>query len=143
MNIYDQGGPAFPDQGQRINPDGRWAQDYSPGMSLRDYFAGQALAGILGNGFARAQFARVGMDSPAGVAAACYAFADAMLAHRAEGNEPAMKRQLREHIATLTITSGNIGGIRAGLLMPFECEWNGWVRDLTAERENAKLSDCD
>jgi len=39
------GGPAFPsEQGQSV--DGTWNPTYSSGMSLRDYFAGQALAGI-------------------------------------------------------------------------------------------------
>lgn len=49
---------------------------------------------------------------------------------------PAMKKMLTEHISTLHITSENIGAVRADLLMPFACDWNGWVRDLTAEREN-------
>ena len=47
--MKDTGRIAFPDQGRRMDGDGRWAQDWSQGMSLRDYFAGQALAGFLGN----------------------------------------------------------------------------------------------
>ena len=45
------------------------AGEYEGGMYLRDYFAGQALA------------AMAGVESPAKVAEACYAYADAMLAH--------------------------------------------------------------
>jgi len=45
----DDGGPAFPfTPNQQLKlPDGTWDQDTEfgdPGMSLRDYFAGQALA---------------------------------------------------------------------------------------------------
>ena len=39
------GGPAFPSE-QGECQDGTWNQTYNSGMSLRDYFAGQALAGI-------------------------------------------------------------------------------------------------
>ena len=39
------GGPAFPSE-QGECQDGTWNQTYDSGMSLRDYFAGQALAGI-------------------------------------------------------------------------------------------------
>ena len=37
--------PAFPSE-QGTHQDGTWNQTYDPGMSLRDYFAGQALAGL-------------------------------------------------------------------------------------------------
>lgn len=33
------------------------------------------------------------------------------------------------------ITGENIGQIRRDLMMPFDCEWNAWVRDETAARE--------
>lgn len=33
------------------------------------------------------------------------------------------------------ITGDNIGQIRRDLMMPFDCEWNAWVRDETAARE--------
>jgi len=35
------GGPAFPSEQGHI-PDGTWNQTYSQGMTLRDWFAGQA-----------------------------------------------------------------------------------------------------
>ena len=53
-------------------------------MTLRDYFAGQALAGILSNALARQQFKEAGCDTPQGVALVCYGFATAMLAARKE-----------------------------------------------------------
>ena len=40
----NDGGPVFPSEQGHI-PDGTWNQTYNPGLSLRDYFAGQALAG--------------------------------------------------------------------------------------------------
>jgi hypothetical protein len=49
-------------------------QSYSPGMTLRDYFAGQALAGIT-----------TFETSPAEVSEHCYAIADAMLRERENG----------------------------------------------------------
>ena len=65
------GGAAFP------------SSDYGEfGMSLRDWFAGQALAGI---------YANSGDDSPAGAHGRCakeaYDAADAMLATRATGEK--------------------------------------------------------
>jgi len=38
-NTPTDGGSAFPDQGQRMEIDGKWNQDYSSGMSLRAYAA--------------------------------------------------------------------------------------------------------
>ena len=49
-----------------------------------------------------------------------------------------LKQQLLGYLDGLTITSGNIGEIRARCLMPFHCEWNAWVRDETAARENKR-----
>ena len=46
MSKEQDGGPAFPEKLEKvIGPD--LVQIYKPGMSLRDWFAGQALAGIL------------------------------------------------------------------------------------------------
>jgi len=42
------GGPAFPSE-QGECQDGTWNQTYDSGMSLRDYFAGQALMGLCAN----------------------------------------------------------------------------------------------
>jgi hypothetical protein len=69
MNTPQDGGPAFP----HVNPgyDGNWDKERQiGGMSLRDWFAGQALAG-----------AELNMPPPL-TAADCYALADAMLEAR-------------------------------------------------------------
>jgi hypothetical protein len=69
----NNGGPAFPSVGEGFgNP------SYSaPGMTLRDYFAGQALAGILLN-YTTQKFGA----SEFTVGTAAYQYADAMLAAR-------------------------------------------------------------
>ncbi len=69
----NDGGPAFP----HVNPnyDGNW--DMNPqrgGMSLRDWFAGQAMQGMLAGG--------VKPDSPEDLAMGAYMAADAMLSER-------------------------------------------------------------
>ena len=71
----NDGGPAFPMTGEGChNP--LYSQ---PGMTLRDYFAGQALAGQLA--FSPSDpFKKY--HQPEDVAAACYRFADAMIAER-------------------------------------------------------------
>jgi hypothetical protein len=61
----DDGGPAFP----VVNP-GTYA---SPGMTMRDWFAGQALCGIM-SGSSRTNFEMVSKEA--------YKLADAMLNHR-------------------------------------------------------------
>jgi hypothetical protein len=48
---------------------------------------------------------------------------------------------LTKHLDTLIITSDNIGVVRSRLMMPFDCEWNGAVRDMTAARENKAALD--
>ena len=74
MNWNDQGGAAFP------IPHSNDPRSYEsePGMSLRDWFAGQALAG------------KMSIDSieyltPQDIADRCYRQADAMLAARQGG----------------------------------------------------------
>lgn len=79
----DDGGPAFPHDNQELGNRHRIAQ---PGMSLRDWFAGQALAGIFAGGYRTKEIqdmasGTMGASTPAG---ACYALADAMLAERAK-----------------------------------------------------------
>lgn len=46
-----------------------------------------------------------------------------------------VRREMRAYLDTLTIHGDNIGDIRRSLFMPFDSQWNGWVRDDTAERE--------
>lgn len=44
--------PAFPTPSTgKLASDGQWLPDAIPGMTLRDWLAGQALAGMLANGF--------------------------------------------------------------------------------------------
>ena len=62
MTKKQDGGPAFP-------------QTYAPGMSLRDWFAGQALAGLSAN----RDWGDIEWD---GVVRAAYDAADAMIAER-------------------------------------------------------------
>lgn len=69
MTILNNGGPAFPHSDSVL---------YQQGMSLRDYFAGQALEGILAEFFHHENEAQ-------SAAIRAYAMADAMLAERAKG----------------------------------------------------------
>ncbi len=75
-NLND-GGPAFPVHADHVTFNDRVVAAHHPGMSLRDYFAGQALTGLLVQP-AEAEF------GTAHFAAASYAMADAMLAARGE-----------------------------------------------------------
>lgn len=77
----NDGGPAFPGNGEFFvdGPQGRmlqsaWGAEGAKGMSLRDWFAGQALAGWL------ACLETTG--EPESGAEYCYTLADAMLAAR-------------------------------------------------------------
>jgi hypothetical protein len=73
------GGPAFPEH--PLEHDHYWHEGAS-GMSLRDYFAGQALVMLPHMGG--------GADlSPDDIAHDAYVFADAMLEHRAKAKEAA------------------------------------------------------
>jgi hypothetical protein len=55
MSAVKDGGPAFPGCGQvfttdahgRTNPQAAWGMEGAAGMSLRDWFAGMALQGML------------------------------------------------------------------------------------------------
>ena len=66
---------AFPYFGERYDPVMGKHKVSSPCMTLRDYFAGQALVGILTN-------AETGGDSPHQTALVAYIMADAMLRER-------------------------------------------------------------
>ena len=72
MSNTNTGGPAFP-AGERFEGVDGWHTE--PGMTLRDYFAGQALASVnLGIGVTDDFYSRTAKH--------CYALADAMLAAR-------------------------------------------------------------
>ena len=79
MSVHDdEGGPAFPFKDWHTDGDG--TQDF-PGMSLRDWFAGQALAGLM----ARKDFLpdTIPRDEyMEAVASVAFGVADAMLEER-------------------------------------------------------------
>lgn len=104
MGRINDGGPAFPGLefpegngcAKRSFPEGDWEQ-YQPGMTLRDYFAGCALRGLTSNGDAIAaskDLAGLAEDEMERIvhgaapkqamviANWCYGYADAMLAAR-------------------------------------------------------------
>jgi len=70
-------GQAFPSE-QHQNQDGTWNQTYDSGMSLRDYYAGQALMALLSQPCEEYSF-----SMPA-CAKDCYAYADYMLKERSK-----------------------------------------------------------
>lgn len=79
----DDGGPAFPTE-----PNTQPGFYRHHGMSLRDWFAGQALAGMLSDGGTQAIVSRLaregGVRSVDYMANAAYDFAGAMLAERSK-----------------------------------------------------------
>lgn len=79
MATRDDGGNAFPISIPGVGDNG------AGGMSLRDWLAGQALAGILANPDVSASAARCNVSTTefrVHIPAAAYAMADAMLAAR-------------------------------------------------------------
>lgn len=93
MAQINDGGPAFPLAYTETNEHGVQFPFTHPGMSMRDWFAGQALAGMV----AGAHGSEVSMSGLMDAAAehgwpihtvcakAAYGYADAMLAERAKG----------------------------------------------------------
>lgn len=71
--IKKDGGPAFP-----CDVKGGIECGYKPGMTLRDYFAGQSLAGMSLWNFTQSEVDRKIM------AHRCYQMADAMIAERSK-----------------------------------------------------------
>lgn len=91
----DTSGPAFPGE-QGTAPDGTWNQTWSPGMTLRQYYAGQAMKGVVSDGeHVDWKIMMRDLDRDGGfedctpavwaewVAQRAYMIADAMLAHEA------------------------------------------------------------
>ena len=89
MNTPNDGGPAFP-HAQRLwdNDAQSWAVHSVGGMTLRDWFAGQTINGIMANDSAETERCYFGLgqkDTINNMAAFAYAIADAMLAESAKG----------------------------------------------------------
>lgn len=80
METKPDGGPAFP--GPAINEDGSYLPLHHTGMSLRDWFAGQIMQGLL-EGVAW----DVARDNAKRCAEVAYVAADAMLAARGGRDE--------------------------------------------------------
>lgn len=76
MAEIKDGGPAFPNQSPVMNPNGVHLSNV---MSLRDWFTGQALSGLIVLSTAAAKAGRTG-DSASTLAAAAYELANAILA---------------------------------------------------------------
>ena len=83
MSKINDGGPAFPRVGEGFgNP-----EHDAPGMSLRDWFAGQALVGMLSHPGCEVMGSYHNNCDEKGVASVAYAYADAMLAEREKGGD--------------------------------------------------------
>lgn len=92
MSTARDGGTAFP-QPMHLNPGGQpdWPSNGwgLGGMSLRDYFAGQAIPGILAGRFLDALAINFDKDKAGeAIAKLAYEVADHMLAARAEVQKP-------------------------------------------------------
>lgn len=81
-NPIDDGGPAFPFQ--ELHDNGLPVAVADRGMSLRDWFAGQALAGLL----AREHPDTDQVAGPRTICGMAYDYADRMLVIRKNGWEP-------------------------------------------------------
>ncbi len=80
----DDAGPAFP---QNLPDDFVWRLPGDPGgMSIRDWFAGQALAGVWAG--RESDFVKISAPTTDDVAVACYALADAMIKARSGHGRP-------------------------------------------------------
>lgn len=81
MSRRDNGGAAFPMPGGPKDAYGNFSNRPQSGMTLRDWFAGQALVAIVG---APISIGDVPITGESEFAKAAYAFADAMLAERSK-----------------------------------------------------------
>lgn len=91
------GGPAFP----IYTPDMNLGEDAGPGMSLRDWFAGQVAAGRAGSTVSR--------PTPKNLAEFAYQCADAMLAARSLP-QPDPEESIRTRLDDQAVKSS--GGVR-------------------------------
>jgi hypothetical protein len=83
-DVIDNSGSAFPYNVVELKPDGSFVAHPHHGMTLRDWFAGQALAGWLAS-YGDSTSHPVDRGREAITAADAYAMADAMLAARKGG----------------------------------------------------------
>lgn len=103
------GGPAFPTE--HVDT-GYESQPYvpSPGMSLRDWFAGQALNGIIASS---ANPAATSVPIPSDAVKSAFAYADAMLAESEKPAHPEMvpatTDNLKKLSETMKLSSGKTG----------------------------------
>lgn len=81
MSRKPNGGPAFPET-EYGGHSSRHPIDMRPGMTLRDYFAGQALAGLTANMTVSAHLSESGAAGFPTLSRSAYGYADAMLAER-------------------------------------------------------------
>jgi len=128
MAKINNGGPAFPRMGGYV--EGTIPLQWEPpqaGMSLRDWFAGQALVGQMTAGES---------DNPAGYAELAYAVADAMLAERAK---PAATDTNRALIAELVGAIENtLPRLRADTDDPEGIDWSAEIAAFEAVVAKAK-----
>jgi len=82
MSAKTNGGPAFPAQPIYQHPHGATSMSSQEGMTLRDWFAGQAAATILGG--ITASGASTDASAAIDIAKASYILADTMLAERSK-----------------------------------------------------------
>ena len=82
MDKKDDGGPAFPVPTDMSGGEAFYLA--TPGMSLRDWFAGQALAGLIGSGNLIAEAQAKNEDVSSFAARIAFKAADAMLTTRKE-----------------------------------------------------------
>lgn len=85
QNKPDDGGAAFPGS-QPTNPDGQWASDWDPGMTMLDWFAGRAMQSMMGTQDQMASISKQAREEKVNpvelIARAAYEFADAMIQER-------------------------------------------------------------
>jgi hypothetical protein len=82
----DTGGAAFPRPVGNYPHYGCTYSDAQSGMTLRDYFAGQALAGVWAG--RESDLVKISAPTTTDVAVACYAIADAMIKARSGHGRP-------------------------------------------------------
>lgn len=89
MSAKDNGGPAFPRAASRIQFSSGDVEyhEAAEGMSLRDWFAGQALIGLMHSDSARAEFDLKGGFIQEHAARLAYLCADALLSARARNED--------------------------------------------------------